>query len=186
MTNVRKYVLRKWKTIPGDEFKGAQVSQDGKVRKQISPGEYSRILPLYTTGKGYYGVSLDGKGYLVHRLVVMAWKKPKKTKPFVNHKDGDKKNNWVTNLEWCTQSENQQHSLYVLDNSNGNPKKGVNIYKDGILVMTTRSVSHAAAFVGGAKTNVSKACKGQKPQYKGFTFAYATQPVTQPDLIMYA
>lgn len=59
-------------------------------------------------------MTVDGKKktYRVHRLVMMAFQpieNPEKLE--VNHKDGNKKNNALTNLEWCTSSENQLHAV---------------------------------------------------------------------------
>ena len=54
------------------------------------------------------------KTYRVHRLVLMAFKPVENMDNLeVNHIDGDKKNNRLDNLEWCTSSENQQHAFSI-------------------------------------------------------------------------
>lgn len=74
-----------------------------------------RIL-VATPGGGwkdrkYLCIVLDGKNYWVHKLVALAFIPPVSGKRFVNHKDGNKMNNDVTNLEWCTRSENMIHAF---------------------------------------------------------------------------
>ena len=54
---------------------------------------------------------------LVHRLVAQAFIPNTHNKRFINHKDGDKSNNLVSNLEWVTSSENRQHAMKVLGKS---------------------------------------------------------------------
>jgi len=65
-------------------------------------------------GNGYYYVCLSKNGkvrkFKVNRLVAQAFIPNPDNKPFVNHIDGDKLNNNVNNLEWCTQSENMLHA----------------------------------------------------------------------------
>jgi len=63
---------------------------------------------------GYLRVVLShgriNKGFLVHRLIAMTFLPNPEKKPMVNHKDGNKKNNHVSNLEWCTRKENELHA----------------------------------------------------------------------------
>ena len=78
-----------------------------------------RILKQYKTTNGYMQVDLclDSK-YIkigVHRLVAIAFIENPENKPEVNHIDGNRKNNCLTNLEWCTHGKNIQHS-YKLEN----------------------------------------------------------------------
>lgn len=65
--------------------------------------------------KGYLQIAVRTPGkrhwLLVHRLVAKAFLSEIKDKPKINHKDGNKENNHVDNLEWCTDSENQVHAL---------------------------------------------------------------------------
>jgi len=78
------------------------------------------------SSKGYKRVTLSIKGkterFQVHRLVAMYFIENPLNKPCVNHKDGDKENNNLNNLEWCTYSENERHSYDVLDKINTNRK----------------------------------------------------------------
>jgi len=73
-----------------------------------------RVLKPSKRGKGYLAVGLmkDGKQVpvSVHRLVAKAFIPNPENKPQVNHKDGNKENNHVNNLEWVTNQENIRHS----------------------------------------------------------------------------
>lgn len=90
----------------------------------------NKILKPYVV-HGYYAIELNKNGithkYLVHRLVAMAFLENKLQKTEVNHIDGNKSNNNLNNLEWCTSQENSLHAinngLQKLDGeNNGNNK----------------------------------------------------------------
>lgn len=74
----------------------------------------SKRLKAGKSGGGYYTVSLykDGKAktFPIHRLVAESFLLPIEGKNCVNHRDGDKENNNVTNLEWCDYSDNIRHA----------------------------------------------------------------------------
>jgi len=94
------------------------VTDDGIVLSKKSGRE--KVLSLKKDRYGYMVAHLseNGKAFdrLVHRLVATAFIPNPEGKPFVNHKDGDKTNNSVDNLEWVTQKENIRHSIEVLGN----------------------------------------------------------------------
>jgi len=64
---------------------------------------------------GYLIVNLwknnKGSGFYVHRLVAQAFIPNNENKPEVNHIDGNKRNNHISNLEWVTSKENTQHAI---------------------------------------------------------------------------
>ena len=82
---------------------GVLVSDTGRV---MSDG---MELKQYDAN-GYSIVKAGGKYVYVHRLVASAFVQNDECKPFVNHIDGDKKNNIACNLEWVTAKENTQHA----------------------------------------------------------------------------
>ena len=99
------------KTIDG--FSDYYITEDGRVystRQSATP----KLRKLSITDSGYYHVGLKSEGklsfQLVHRLVAKTFIPNPDNKPQVNHKDGNKLNNCVSNLEWVTPSGNMQHA----------------------------------------------------------------------------
>ena len=70
-----------------------------------------RVLKPQLNGKGYLRVSISGKLEFIHRLVAEKYIPNPNNLPQVNHKDGNKLNNKVENLEWSTNRDNRQHAL---------------------------------------------------------------------------
>lgn len=115
-----------WKKIK--EFNNYSVSDDGKVRSDKTGQE----KVLQKDKRGYNIVNLykngDFKSKRVHRLVAEAFLEPVENKECINHIDGNKLNNKVDNLEWCTHKENIEHSwrtgLYKPIKGRPSPMKG--------------------------------------------------------------
>ena len=74
-------------------------------------GHRGKILSPATHRQGYLWIRLQGKCYLIHRLVGTAFIPNPLCKETINHIDGNKANNYVSNLEWATQSENNKHAF---------------------------------------------------------------------------
>lgn len=85
-----------------------EVSNVGRVRNKKT----NRLLkPVLNREGGYYRVSLNGRRYYIHRLVADAFFDGDHRDMDVNHIDGDRLNNNLSNLEWCTRKENIQHAF---------------------------------------------------------------------------
>lgn len=111
--------MERWKKIRNTTY---EVSNLGRVRTKEG-----NIKKLFEDNKGYMRLQLyvNGKriNKRVHRLVAEAFIPNPDNKPTVNHKDGNKKNNSVENLEWATYSENQYHSIKTELNPRVTPAK---------------------------------------------------------------
>lgn len=114
-------------TIDGIEFfytsfDRIYVSKCGKIlfkAKNNKTGSFSlRLKKIYVTPDGYCTTSIEGKIVRVHRLIAQTFLQNPENKPEVNHKDCNKQNNHINNLEWVTSEENIAHAI-----ANGKIKK---------------------------------------------------------------
>lgn len=100
-----------WRFIDGfkSRYGRYRVSNKGRVKNGLG----KTLIPRKTK-KGYYLVSLVRDSHetrkLLHRIVAKAFIPNPDQLPQVNHLDGDKKNNAVSNLQWCTNIGNHSHA----------------------------------------------------------------------------
>lgn len=163
-----------WRPIPG--YEGMyEVSNYGRVKSYKQQKE--RILSPCNR-RGYYYVELckDGKEkrYHVHRLVTTAFIPNPNNLPEVNHKDEDKGNNHVTNLEWCDRSYNIVYGTRTQRMVEKLSIPVVALDKNGNLVSEFESIREASRVTGIAPINICRCCK-HKDGYKsrgGFIWIY--------------
>lgn len=141
-----------YKDIAGFEDK-YEVSSLGNVRNKIT----GRLLKPGRTNRGYLFVNLckDGisKFKSIHRLVAQAFLPNPDNKPQINHKDKNRSNNNVDNLEFCTSQYNVDYSV----------SKPVNQYSlDGRLLYTYKSTMEAERQTGVPHQNICQCCLGKR------------------------
>lgn len=171
-----------WKPITGT--KGLiEVSNEGRVRSLLR-GE-PRVLKTQVDNKGYHRIRVtierEKMTYKVHREIANAFIPNPNNLPQVNHKDGNKNNNTVANLEWITNRDNARHAMEnglwdaVIEGSrkeNERRKRPVIGHFLGGICASQRfeSVAEAERFVGSR--HVVDVLKGKRASAKGWTFCY--------------
>lgn len=179
-----------WKPIRG--YEGLyEVSNTGKVKSLARTVETyngwtrsfkERILTLHSSKitkrhpKPMYHVELwkenKRKTFMIHRLVAQAFIPNPKGKPEVNHKDGDRNNNHISNLEWCTSSENSYHAYRtgLAKPKHAKPIRGIN--KVTGATVEFKSTEEAAREIKGNPDAIRSALKGRSKTSAGFYWEY--------------
>ena len=154
--------LELWKQIKGYEDL-YQISSFGRV-KSMHKKPY-KILKSTLRGE-YMGIQLNknnkGKTFSVHRLVALTFLKDNDTIKIVNHKDCNKLNNNILNLEWVTHKENRKHAE---TNNLFTPKciKVSQFSKDKkTLIKTFNSIKEAMESTGISDAKICMVCKGKR------------------------
>jgi len=116
-----------WKDI--ENYEGLyKISNFGNIKAMPKKAGFNnrkeKLLKYKINQFGYLTIGLcknsKRKWFMIHRLIANAFISSIKNKPQVNHKDGNKQNNHIDNLEWCTSSENLKHAFKIgLRNGNG-------------------------------------------------------------------
>jgi hypothetical protein len=178
--------MEEWRAIVGT--KGfIEVSNEGRVRSLL--GGTPRILKTQVDNKGYHRVRVTIErvkmSYKVHREVAKAFIDNPGNLPQVNHIDGNKDNNCVTNLEWVTNKENAHHAIKnglwetVFEGSkreNESRKKPIIAYRINAEYPNTRyynSIGEAERDIGSR--HICDVLKGKRSHVKGWSFQYAEE-----------
>ena len=167
-----------WKEVNG--YEGLyEVSDDGQVRRLLSNG---KTKPVKNRENLYPTVSLSKnsirRSYNVHRLVAEAFLEKPEGATEVNHKDGNKWNNNVSNLEWVTQRENYLHAVKELNHFPwGKAPRGVKCIDPDTdeVIAEFYSIADAARSLGkaSARSGITWVCQGMQQTAYGYKWEYA-------------
>lgn len=171
-----------WKNVKG--FENYKINNLG----QVLNAKRNKILKDdKSNGRGYCNITLykNGKRYrkVVHRLVAEAFIPNPKNKSQVNHKDGNKHNNRVDNLEWCTQNENMKHAfktgleIHGMLGKKHSDETKKKMRKIIICVETQKCYNgliEAEEQIGVSSKLISRCLKGKSKTAGGFHWKYYT------------
>ena len=179
-----------WKAVVGYEGK-YEVSSIGRVRSipryvRNSVGSQTfvegKILTASKNKAGYMHVSLSDSEYKtrrwsVHRLVAIAFIENPDDLPVVNHKDENKSNNCVENLEWCSQSYN----LSYKDGQKKRRQQKIQMYnrETGEYIKTFNSIDEASQETGTNRTTISQVASNKygRRSAGGYIWRYAKDSI---------
>jgi len=165
--------MTNWKLVEGFEDK-YRVSDDGHV-SSIHTG---KILKPAKVGAGYLRVCLfvDGKGKnkYIHRLVAETFLGASNGRE-INHRNGNKQDNRLQNLEWSNRSENVLHSYYEL----GQKVKSIYAIKTDLTEILEFDSIERAVQSGFSSPRIYDCLRGDRNEYKGWRFIYKTTPQTK-------
>lgn len=177
-----------WKPIKNYEGR-YEISNYGRI-KSFPTQRRTTIIILKNklTKDGYYETTLYSeekpKSIRNHRLVAEAFIQNIENKPQVNHKDGNKLNNYVGNLEWVTNQENITHSIEIglqnpIGHNNPNAKQVAQYGLDGNLIKKYKCMRYAEEQTGVRYTNISRVCNGHRKTSGGYIWKFVKGGVCQ-------
>lgn len=161
-----------WKDVVGFE-RMYKISNFGRV-KSIRLGK-EKILKQGKDGHGYLHVNLCGAGVnkviKIHRLVAIAFLQNPLNLPTVNHKNENKEDNSVENLEWMSYSDNNN---YGNRNKKASEKMSLKVVQilNGVEINIFPSLMYVKRELGFDASHISKCCLGKRKSANGYQWRY--------------
>ena len=147
-------------------IKGIFVSTKGRIKRDNK-------ITYGGKNHDYMSYKINHIEYKIHRLVALTFLPNFYGLAIVNHKDGDKSNNSLYNLEWISSSNNAKHA-YEIGLNNGRRKKINQHDLKGNFIKTFNSLSEAAKAVGlKTSSSIGFVCRGNHISAGGFKWKYA-------------
>lgn len=169
-----------WKDIKG--FEGLyQISNGGRIKSlRKSTKHFNQpfhYLSPTVSNTGYYQVTLyktpkSKKKFLVHRLVATHFLPNPENYPCVNHKDENKLNNNIENLEWCTYQYNNAYGTARIRATETSSIQVQQFTIDGVWIATYQSATIAAKLLNISKTSIADCCRGKAQFAHGYVWKY--------------
>lgn len=177
MDNQQPSNKMEWREVK--EHQNYEVNNLGEIRHK----KRQHILKPRANKGGYQYVSfkIDGKAknFAVHRIVANAFIPNPNGYTEVNHKDYNRMNNCVENLEWVNSSQNKRHAYLKEDNKITRGKQ-VNQYdKNGNFIKTFDTISLAAQAMNCCVSAISNCCLGRTKTSQGFRWSFVEGSTTK-------
>lgn len=161
--------METWKTVDG--YSDYEVSTEGRIKRKST----GTLLVQTPDSRGYPSVTIyDETGQHtknVHRILAKTFIPNPENKRTVNHKDGNKRNNHISNLEWNTSSENLKHAYDIglkrRPDTCGSPKRRVRIVETGEVF---ESIGECARAIKGDQAHIVNCLSGRYHTHKGYHF----------------
>lgn len=164
-----------WKEIPG--YDGQYSVSDTGVIRSYAYGK-SRFLKQRFSTKGYPQVNLSLSGkmktYRVHRLVAMCFDIPGNGYE-INHKNENKADNRVENLEWCDRRYNVRYGTRTKRQKETVSKPVIQLAQDGMVITVYPSEIQAGRVLGISSSSISACCSGKRKTAGGFRWRWADE-----------
>ena len=166
---IKQTFTEKKELVGFKKIKGYEESYLINIKGDIYSNYTGKFLSPAVGKIGYWVVALRNKTHYLHRLIAEHFIPNPDERPCINHKDGNKANNSIDNLEWCTHRENIIHAA----------KTGLMNYQNcekKIICITTgksfKSIKEAVGQMGIPRKSIYNVLSGKVKATHGYRFRY--------------